>query len=75
MSTPTATTTENPPRPDLLKVKVPAWTLLVPIVLGALLLLIATQQPDGRLHIWVLNVGQGDARTRLRTEHHEAEHR
>jgi competence protein ComEC len=40
---------------------VPLWSLLVPFVVALLLLLVASQQPDGRLHLWVLDVGQGDS--------------
>jgi competence protein ComEC len=40
---------------------VPLWSLLLPVVATALMLLIAGQQPDGRLHLWVLDVGQGDS--------------
>src|SRR5438034_2048259 len=40
---------------------VPLWSLLLPVLATALLLLVASQQPDGRLHIWVLDVGQGDS--------------
>ena len=47
---------------------VPAWSFLVPLFVLALLLVAATQRPDGRLHAWVLDVGQGDA-ILLRTPH------
>jgi competence protein ComEC len=40
---------------------VPLWTLLLAGVFALMLLLVVSQQPDGRLHIWVLDVGQGDA--------------
>jgi competence protein ComEC len=40
---------------------VPLWSLPVPFVVALLLLLFASQQPDGRLHVWVLDVGQGDS--------------
>lgn len=40
---------------------VPAWTLLVPTLVLALMLALAGQVPDGRLHLWVFDVGQGDA--------------
>ena len=40
---------------------VPAWTLLIPTVALALMLALAGQLPDGRLHVWVFDVGQGDA--------------
>jgi competence protein ComEC len=40
---------------------VPAWTLIVPFAALFLLLFVKGQQGDGRLHLWVLDVGQGDA--------------
>jgi competence protein ComEC len=40
---------------------VPAWTLLIPTLMLAAILLLAGQVPDGRLHLWVFDVGQGDA--------------
>jgi competence protein ComEC len=40
---------------------VPAWSLLVPVFAALVLAVIASQKPDGRLHVWVLDVGQGDA--------------
>jgi competence protein ComEC len=49
----TATTTKG--------ATVPIWSLPLPAVVMLMLLLIASQQPDGRLHLWVLDVGQGDA--------------
>lgn len=39
----------------------PAWTLLIPAFGLALIILLAKQVRDGRLHLWVFNVGQGDA--------------
>lgn len=39
---------------------VPAWSFFVSLFVLALLLVAATQRPDGHLHIWVLDVGQGD---------------
>lgn len=50
-------TTANTPRTRM----VPLWSVLLPFAAALLLFLIATQKPDGRLHVWVLNVGQGDA--------------
>src|SRR6266480_7963007 len=41
--------------------EVPLWSLLLPWVVALSLLLVASQRPDGRLHLWVLDVGQGDA--------------
>ena len=41
--------------------RAPLWALLVPVLLALALALVASQQPDGRLHVWVLDVGQGDA--------------
>src|SRR5918912_2354978 len=40
---------------------VPLWILPIPAIIALSRLLIASQQPDGRLHVWVLDVGQGDA--------------
>ncbi len=40
---------------------VPAWTLLFPALALALIILLAGQVGDGRLHLWVFDVGQGDA--------------
>jgi competence protein ComEC len=40
---------------------VPALTLLIPALMLAAMLLLAGQVPDGRLHLWVFDVGQGDA--------------
>lgn len=40
---------------------VPLWALVVPVFALVMLLVIVGQQPDGRLHLWVLNVGQGEA--------------
>jgi competence protein ComEC len=42
------------------------WTLILPVLLAAALAFVVSQQPDGRLHVWVLDVGQGDA-TLVRT--------
>src|ERR1044072_7846753 len=47
--------------PDKTAVTVPVWSLLLPVTLAVLLVVIAQQRPDGRLHVWVLDVGQGDA--------------
>ncbi len=41
--------------------KVPIWTLIVPVVALIVLVVVATQKPDGRLHLWALDVGQGNA--------------
>lgn len=46
--------------------RAPLWALLLPVLLALSLALVASQQPDGRLHVWVLDVGQGDA-TLVRT--------
>ncbi len=43
------------------KPTVPLWLMLLPVVMVLLLLIVAGGQPDGRLHLWVLDVGQGDA--------------
>ncbi|MDQ5824647.1 MAG: hypothetical protein M3441_10625 [Chloroflexota bacterium] len=42
-------------------VTLPLWGLVVPVVALLMLLVIVGQQPDGRLHLWVLDVGQGEA--------------
>ncbi|MDQ3704846.1 MAG: hypothetical protein M3437_06405 [Chloroflexota bacterium] len=42
-------------------VTLPLWGLAVPVVALIMLLVIVGQQPDGRLHLWVLDVGQGEA--------------
>ncbi len=39
----------------------PLWSLFLPLIATLLLLMIASQEPDGRLHVWVLDVGQGDS--------------
>ena len=41
--------------------RVPVWSVLLPVVALLLAMVVAAQQPDGRLHLWVLDVGQGDA--------------
>jgi competence protein ComEC len=43
------------------KATVPLWTLFIPVTALALLVLATSQSGDGRLHVWVLDVGQGDA--------------
>ncbi|MEA2573476.1 MAG: competence protein ComEC [Chloroflexia bacterium] len=40
---------------------VPLLALVVPAFALIMLLVIVGQQPDGRLHLWVLDVGQGEA--------------
>lgn len=40
---------------------IPAWCLLMPVLALLAVFLVAIEQPDGRLHMWVLDVGQGDA--------------
>ncbi|HEX8230317.1 MAG TPA: hypothetical protein VF826_13515 [Chloroflexia bacterium] len=42
-------------------VTLPLWGLAVPVIALIMLLVIVGQQPDGRLHLWVLDVGQGEA--------------
>lgn len=37
------------------------WVALVPLALLLCAVVVWAQMPDGRLHIWVLDVGQGDA--------------
>jgi len=41
--------------------RVPAWTLLIPALALAAIVILAGQVSDGRLHMWVFDVGQGDA--------------
>ena len=41
--------------------RVPKWVFIIPVA-GLVVLLVAWgQRPDGRLHLWVLDVGQGNA--------------
>jgi competence protein ComEC len=40
---------------------VPAWCVLVPVIVSLVIIVVASQRSDGRLHMWVLNVGEGDA--------------
>ncbi len=40
---------------------VPLWGLAVPALALVMLIIVVGQQPDGRLHLWVLDVGQGEA--------------
>jgi competence protein ComEC len=49
-------------------ITVPLWTLFVPVVLAALLLVAWERRPDERLHVWVLDTGRGDA-VLVRTPH------
>jgi competence protein ComEC len=51
--------TDNPKQK--VKLTIPLWGLLVPVIGTIVLLVITLQEPDGRLHMWVLDVGQGDA--------------
>lgn len=37
------------------------WALIIPVAGLVILLVVAAQKPDGRLHLWVLDVGQGNA--------------
>lgn len=39
----------------------PLWSVIVPALVLVMLLVVTGQQPDGRLHLWVLDVGQGEA--------------
>ena len=57
--TQTAPTTKAPTTTATLTV--PLWSLFLPIAATVLILLAVSQEPDGRLHLWVLDVGQGDA--------------
>ena len=40
---------------------VPLYTLIIPPVLILIIVVISGQLPDGKLHVWFLDVGQGDA--------------
>ncbi|MFL5734601.1 MAG: ComEC/Rec2 family competence protein, partial [Chloroflexia bacterium] len=48
-------------QPDRATTRVPLWSLSVPFIAAFVLLLVTAQLPDGRLHIWVLDAGQGDS--------------
>ena len=54
-------TTASSVRSDRAGPTVPLILFLLPVGLLVVLLLIQTQRADGRLHVWVLDVGQGDA--------------
>jgi competence protein ComEC len=43
------------------QVGVPKWALAVPLAAMLILLVAWSQKPDGKLHLWVLDVGQGNA--------------
>src|SRR5439155_14214820 len=40
---------------------VPAWCVLVAMVVSLVIIVVVSQRGDGRLHVWVLDVGEGDA--------------
>jgi len=40
---------------------VPLWAALVPVVASLAIMLAMSQRTDGRLHLWVFDVGEGDA--------------
>ena len=61
MSADTFTGQQTSKSPERASSTVPLWGVLLPLVATAVLMVIAAQQPDGRLHVWVLDVGQGDA--------------
>lgn len=61
MSSSATTTTGTTTVAERSAPSVPAWTLVLSPLITLLLLIIASQLPDGRLHMWVLDVGQGDA--------------
>lgn len=42
-------------------ITVPLWAALLPIVVALAVLLVLIQRGDSRLHIWVFDVGEGDA--------------
>lgn len=42
-------------------VSIPKWLVAVPFIAMAVLLVVWTQKSDGKLHVWVLDVGQGNA--------------
>ena len=37
------------------------WVFIIPVGALVILLIVAAQRPDGRFHLWVLDVGQGNA--------------
>ncbi len=39
----------------------PFWSVLVPVIAAIAIVLVASQRTDGRLHLWVFDVGEGDA--------------
>jgi competence protein ComEC len=49
------------PKLITLGITVPFWTLFAPVLIVTFLILIDTQRPDQRLHLWVLDVGEGDS--------------
>ncbi len=40
---------------------VPFWSPVIPVLALILLVVITGQRPDGRLHVWILDVGEGSA--------------
>src|SRR5438046_2873938 len=53
---------QAPPRPRLTRAeRLWLWGLAAGVVIAALVWAAVVQRPDGRLHLYVLNVGQGDA--------------
>ncbi len=63
---PSMTSTHTRTRADADKIAsrgllLPLWSLALPVIALLIALLVVAGQPDGRLHMWVLDVGQGDA--------------
>jgi beta-lactamase superfamily II metal-dependent hydrolase len=48
-------------KPSKGRANVPLWSIFVPMIAALALVLVISQRNDGRLHMWVLDVGQGDA--------------
>ncbi|MEO8287488.1 MAG: hypothetical protein ABI670_13765 [Chloroflexota bacterium] len=48
-----------PERPS--RATVPLWSVFVPVVVALAIIMAAMQRPDERLHLWVLDVGEGNA--------------
>jgi len=47
--------------PTIRPATVPLWAALVPVVAALAIVLAMSQRSDGRLHLWVFDVGEGDA--------------
>jgi competence protein ComEC len=51
----------NSPSPTISPSTVPLWAALVPVIAALAIMLAMSQRSDGRLHLWVFDVGEGDA--------------